>query len=350
MHADQLKFYKYSPVKKPIYKGKFCGQPFNRIQIDNDGDVMLCDCQLHMPYVIGNIFKNSLQEIWLGKDAQDVRQSVLDEEFTYCNWSCASLPRLPDRPSILPILRDFPRRIKLDLDLSCNLKCVTCREQVIIEKNSEKIAKQIELYNEIIAWGLANPDNNIIIEPVSSGEIFASHSGLKFLQSLTEYPYTNLQLHITTNGTLIKKNQKLISSIQHLITEWSVSLDAATPETYDIVRGGVWDDVLFGLELIKSYYPTNFTLRFCIQKNNYHEIEAFVDLAQKFNASINFQKLLDWGHWTIQWWHDNNVFDRTRATFDQALESLIRAKRKYGDRISMASELIKYLEKFKEHP
>jgi len=85
MHVDTLKFYKYSPVKKPMYKGKFCRTPFDHIQIDEDGDVMLCDCQLYMPHVIGNIYQNKLQDIWLGQEANKVRQSVIDEEFTYCN-------------------------------------------------------------------------------------------------------------------------------------------------------------------------------------------------------------------------------------------------------------------------
>ena len=41
MHVDTLKFYKYSPIKKPKYKGKFCRLPFDSLQIDEDGDVQL---------------------------------------------------------------------------------------------------------------------------------------------------------------------------------------------------------------------------------------------------------------------------------------------------------------------
>ncbi|MTV61715.1 SPASM domain-containing protein, partial [Streptococcus pneumoniae] len=82
MHADTLKFYKYVPVKKPVYQDRFCSLPFTTVQIDNDGDVQLCDCQLHMPYTIGNIFKNSLQDIWLNHQANLVRQSVIDGDFT----------------------------------------------------------------------------------------------------------------------------------------------------------------------------------------------------------------------------------------------------------------------------
>jgi MoaA/NifB/PqqE/SkfB family radical SAM enzyme len=345
MHSNTLKFYKYIPVKKPIYKGKFCSAPFDIMQIDEDGDVMLCGCQLHMPYVIGNIYKDTLQNIWLGVKADQVRQAVIDEDFTYCNWACASLTMLPDRPQILPALLDFPKIIKIDLDRSCNLKCPSCRENIIIEKNSPKINKQTELYNEIVNWARENPNTQISIVPLASGEIFASHSGLEFLHSLMNYPYDNIRLTITTNGTLLNKNRELIKNIKHLIKNIVVSIDAATSETYSIVRGGDWQELMLGLEFIQSIDMSPLDFRFCIQKNNWHEIKLFAELANKFNARVGYQKLLDWGHWNIAWWHENNVFDRTKDTFNRALNDLKQVQEKYPNQIDMAAELIKYLSK-----
>ena len=345
MHVDTLKFYKYSPVKKPIYKGKFCSAPFDIMQIDEDGDVMLCGCQLHMPYVIGNIYKDTLQNIWLGVKADQVRQAVVDEDFTYCNWACSNLPILSDRPQVLPALLDFPKIIKIDLDRSCNLKCPSCRETVIIEKNSPKIEKQTELYNEIIKWARENPNIHVSIVPVSSGEIFASHSGLQFLRSLIDYPYDNIRINITTNGTLLNKNQELIKNIKHLINSVGISLDAATPKTYSIVRGGDWQELMLGLEFIQSIDISPLRFSFCIQKNNWHEIKLFAELGNKFNAQITYQKLLDWGHWDTTWWHENNVFDRTQNTFDTALNALQEVKEKYPNRVNLVAELTKYLDK-----
>ena len=345
MHSDTLKFYKYVPVKKPIYKGKFCSAPFDIMQIDEDGDVMLCGCQLHMPYVIGNIYKDTLQNIWLGEKAAQVRQAVVDEDFTYCNWACSNLPILSDRPQILPALLDFPKIIKIDLDRSCNLKCPSCRESVIIEKHSSKIEKQTELYNEIIKWARENPNTQISIIPLSSGEIFASHSGLQFLSALMGYPYDNIRLNITTNGTLLNKNQKLIKNIKHLINNIGISLDAATPETYSIVRGGDWQELMLGLEFIQSIVMSPLWFSFCIQKNNCHEIKLFAELANKFNAHITYQKLLNWGHWDITWWHENNVFDRNQDTFNSALNDLKEVKEKYPNQVSLVAELTKYLNK-----
>lgn len=348
MNEEILKFWKYSPVKKPIYKGKFCPLPFDTLSIDEDGDVQLCDCTLHMPYTIGNIYKQSLETIWLNSKANDVRQSVVDGDFTYCNWACSALPKLQSVGPV-PKLKNFPSTIKIDMDKSCNLKCPTCRENVIIEKHAAKIDQQIKIFDEIKTWALKNPDTKITVIPVGGGEIFASHSGLAFLHSLEDYPLTNLKLHITSNGTLIKKNQDLIFKLKNTITNWSISIDAATPETYAKVRGGNWNDLMDGLAIIQGMGISPL-FKFCIQKNNYHEIEQFAELATKFNAGIDYQKLLDWGHWTIAWWHDNNVFDRRQDIFTEVLVSLSQVKEKHNNRVSVASEIAKYLEKFKKSP
>lgn len=345
MHVNTLKFYNYTPVKKSIYKGKFCSQPFDTLQIDSDGDVQLCDCQLHMPYSIGNIYQSSLQEIWLGEKAKQVRQSVQDEDFTYCSWACSFLPLLPNRPIVVPSVLEFPSTIKIDLDRSCNLKCPSCREETIMEKNSLKITKQIAIFEEIKQWAIENPNRQFVISPMASGEIFASHSGLLFLKSLIDYPGNNLKLEITTNGTLINRNQTLLLNLKHLLKNFSISIDAATPETYALVRGGDWQELQQGLEFLHNQLNLPITLRFCIQKNNWHEIEQFAELAGKFNAAISYQKLLDWGHWTIDWWHKNNVFDRTQSSFEAALEKLKLVKQTYPGHVGMPAELFKYIRK-----
>jgi radical SAM protein with 4Fe4S-binding SPASM domain len=349
MHADTIKFYKYAPIKKPMYKGKFCRVPFDTLQIDHDGDVQLCDCQLFMPYTIGNIYKDSLQDIWAGEAADRVRQAVIDEDFTYCSWACAHLATLPTRPSVLPTVRDFPKIIKIDMDRSCNLKCPSCREDVIMEKHSDTINKQIELYESIKQWALANPNKTIQVIPMASGEVFASHSGLAFLKSLQDYPHNNLRLTITTNGTLINRNQELLGNIGHLIDSFSISIDASTPETYAQVRGSDWDELLLGLDFVRSNLKKSVTFRFCIQKNNYHEIESFARFANQYNANINYQKLLDWGHWDIAWWHDNNVMDRTKDMLALVIASITQVKSWYPRQIYLAAEITKYLKQAK-HP
>jgi len=344
MHVDTLKFFKYQPIKKPIYQGKFCRIPFDTLQIDWDGDVQLCDCQLHMPYTIGNIFQNSLSDIWTNSQAQLVRQAVIDGDFTYCSWDCSRLPTLTPHHGVLPKVRNFPNTIKIDLDRSCNLKCPSCRETVIIEKQSDKIQKQIQLFDEIKQWALANPQNTVTVIPLGSGEIFASHSGMKFLESLVDYPHQNLKLHLTTNGTLITKNKELLTNIKHLIKSWSISIDAATPETYAQVRGGDWSALMNGLKFIGSIRQS-LGLKFVVQQKNWHEITAFAELAANHNSGVYFSNLLDWGHWTIQWWKDNDVVNNAGDHYHNVLQQLQQVKNKYPNRMSFSADIIEHLNK-----
>lgn len=345
MHVNTLKFYNYSPVKKPEFKDKFCYQPFNRLQIDEDGDVMLCGCQQDMPYVIGNIYTDTLENIWNSAEANRVRQSVIDGEFTYCSRDCSHLAQLPDRPDVMPAATDFPLTIKLDLDRSCNLKCPSCREQIIIEKHSQKIDTQIKLFEEIKQRALNNPDKQFRIIPMASGEIFASHSGRAFLTSLIDYPFTNLRLDLISNGTLFIKNAELINSIKHLMSKLAVSIDAATPETYAKVRGGNWNELLAGLELFKNTSSISLNLIFCVQKSNFHEIELFAELAKKYNASVSYQKMTNWGHWNVQWWEDNKIFNSTenKSEVDQVLDSLAWVKKNHPYAVGVPGEVITYL-------
>jgi radical SAM protein with 4Fe4S-binding SPASM domain len=346
MKQQTLEFWNYSPVKKPIYKDKFCAKPFNSLLIDEDGDVMLCQCPSHMPYAIGNIYQDSLQHIWNNSQASIVRQSVADGDFTYCSWQCSELGYLKNSPKILPPVLDFPSSIQINLDRSCNLKCPSCREQVIIEKNNDRIQAQIKLFDEIVSWAKQHPSRSLVINPVGSGDIFASHSGLKLLESLQDYPYHNLKLRIYTNGTLIKKNQKLLQKIKPLLDGFSISIDASTPETYSLVRGGSWQDLQDSLQILNDF-SVRFSVNFVIQKNNYHEIEQFADLVNKFDClrNIYYLNLDDWGHWTIKWWDDNNAFGPNKTSFNQALDLLDAVTKRYGKLITMSADLQRYLTK-----
>lgn len=346
MHPDTLKFYKYTPTVKSQYQGKFCFAPYKNLEIDEDGDVILCGCQLHMPYVIGNIYQNTISEIWNNSQANEVRDSVARGEFTYCNWACGQLRSLKSRPDVIPATPSFPKHISVKLDLSCNLQCPSCRENKIMEKNNDKIFKQKLVFDEIVKYALANPDQIIEVNPLSSGEVFASHSGLHFLKSLADYPLNNLRLSILTNGTLINHHRELVGKISHLIDGFSISIDAATPETYSRVRAGNWNELWAGVEIINKLDLKLFAANFCIQAANYHEIESFANLAfSKGIRNVGYQKLNDFGHWDINWWHNNNALDRQKSSFEMVLNSIQKLQHSYPDQVSVAGDITNYLEK-----
>jgi molybdenum cofactor biosynthesis enzyme MoaA len=135
-----------------------------------------------------------------------------------------------------------------------------------------------------------------------------------------------------------------------VITKWSISLDAATEDTYTRVRGGDWSALLEGLDVIQPWHGDRLQLNFCIQRDNYQEIESFAQLANQYGAFIQYQKLMDWGHQSVEWIKSNNVFNRTTQTFDQVLDRLAKVKAQYPIRVTLPPDLARQLEQAKNTP
>lgn len=340
MKPEVLVFYKYRPAVKSMHAGKFCHDPYEIMEIDEDGDVMLCGCQFHMPYVIGNVYKDTISDIWQNQEAAKVRDSVVRGEFAYCNWSCPKLNYLVDLPEVIPAVGNFPRSIKIDLDRSCNLKCPSCREHLIQEKDNYKIQKQKQIFQEVVDYALSHPDQHFKIFPTASGELLASHSGLEFLRSMQNYPYPNLEIIFSSNGTLLWHHQELINHVIDRVGI-SVSIDAATPETYAQVRGGNWDDLLKGLHLYQGKIQQ---LNFVVQQANWQEIESIAKFAESLNTRVDYQKLENWGHWNPDWWHENNALDRTRDYYDDVITALTNVRTRFP-RSTFAAGLVNLMNK-----
>ena len=58
------------------------------------GEVYVC-CQNWLSKPIGNMSGQAVAEIWNGSDAQDIRRSIFDGSFRYCNGDrCPFLQRV----------------------------------------------------------------------------------------------------------------------------------------------------------------------------------------------------------------------------------------------------------------
>src|SRR6266542_1615578 len=73
----------------------FCSKPFQWLEVSGwtppKGDVYLC-CPTWLETSAGNLQRQSVEEIWNGKTAQAIRESIHNGSFSYCNGKrCAYL-------------------------------------------------------------------------------------------------------------------------------------------------------------------------------------------------------------------------------------------------------------------
>ena len=60
---------------------KFCEKPFKSVYLAPDGEVWPCGW---MHCTMGNLYEQSMDEIWNSEAAEAARSSILDDSFAFC--------------------------------------------------------------------------------------------------------------------------------------------------------------------------------------------------------------------------------------------------------------------------
>ena len=232
----------------------FCNLPFTKLRIKSNGDVSFCCIQ---KAILGNIIQNTLNEIWNGDIAKDVRKITNSGDMhnscfrRFCPHEIKQ--RYPGNSVALP----QPEYIDLDLpNTHCNVgginpnqehpACIMCPrsstnfipEDDRVDEICDKLTGYISHLKKLHIQGIA--------EPFWKGRIFQTIDRLKF-----EDHKNKVVLSTFTNGTLFfdKYQDQFIKKCPLSLLYFS--LDAATPETYKKIR--VLDAFNSVIDNIKSY-------------------------------------------------------------------------------------------------
>jgi wyosine [tRNA(Phe)-imidazoG37] synthetase (radical SAM superfamily) len=320
---------------KKNLQGKFCLSPFNSLHVNTHGEVNICLCPAWQPTSIGSLYKSSLDELLSSSTAQKIRQSIIDGSYTYCNENQCPLilnntlntwDQVPDNIKNLmqdSTLYDMPYEIAFNGDLTCNLSCPSCRTHVI-KVDPDQFEQQLELAEKMYNHLFSKPSEvSINFITSGSGEIFASPMLLNLLSKISLKDFPNLRLNLHTNGLLTKNRWSKIQHLESNITQITVSIDAASADTYRVVRrGGEWQDLLENMDfIVKKKQQLGFQLhaRLIVQVNNYKEILEFYNLCKHLQVDrIEYSRLLDWNTMAREEFKNNDVFDKNHPELDQA--------------------------------
>jgi molybdenum cofactor biosynthesis enzyme MoaA len=120
-------------------------------------------------------------------------------------------------------------------------------------------------------------------------------------------PKQDHTIRLFTNGLLLKKqldNNPIINNI----TQYFISIDAGSAEVYEQVRQpGKFINLLSNFDWLAQTVKntgSSVLLKFVLQASNYHDMEFFVELCQRYNFSGVINRLEDWGTWSAFNEHD----------------------------------------------
>lgn len=266
------------------------------------GDVHVC-CSGWVPRPVGNILSDDLSEIWNGERVRQVRDSVADNSFTYC-LECPYLPG--PHGTVQPVDQSLPEKptstriavLTLAYEHTCNLACPSCRPAFFKSDQAHELQARA-ISDRIIESGMLGHVERMIV--TGSGDPFASPVYASLLRDVPWREYPHLRVGLYTNALLADgPNWTRFGKAVDQIDQVTVSVDAATPETYALNRGGNWSHLLENLSALSRMRTAGLLnwlrLVFIVQANNYREMPAFVDLATSYDADcVRFGKLRNWG-------------------------------------------------------
>jgi Iron-sulfur cluster-binding domain len=287
-----------------------CHHPFTRLEITPAGFAHAC-CASLVPTAIGNIESENAATIIASEKAQKMRRSMLDGSYKYCNHLACPLmvnEQLP-RKSDAAIAGDALlaaavagtddtiaeiRDLAFGYDWSCNLSCPSCRRETIIEthKQSGERSHHIRLQVAPLLPKLRSLHIN------NAGEFLFSRPSRALLQSIDPAQHANLKIDLISNGTLLTEREwQKFANIHGLVRTIRISTDAATKETFEVLRRGArWESFLENLKFIGTMRRRGgielLMLAFTYQLRNFREMPAFVGFAESVGADkVNFQRL-----------------------------------------------------------
>jgi len=301
---------------KPFAR-QFCPSPFDSLAFF-ERDAYVC-CVNYIPTSIGSIGADSVETLWDGAVAQDIRGAILDGSYRYCNKMVC--PRLRNRdlplrtePTLAPYYQSiiargitsspgcYPRSIELNEDPSCNLVCPSCRGSPV--HRDTDVLRHFEQH--VLPGVLANPLNSFLV--ACYGEPLASSHYLRVLRSLDPRRHTIGEFVLYTNGVLFTPAQwAKLSNLPDYPIEVRISIDAATAATYAKVRptiGGPGDfrallaNLEFASELRRSGRIRVLKLMFVVQHDNFDEMPAFAAMGKWLGADeVVFAEMQKFGRY-----------------------------------------------------
>ena len=304
------------PLESTEYK--YCIVPFTDITI-NKLNLHPCTCRVWVNpvYIIPhNIFvPYSTIQAWKSPVLSAFRHALRQRDQSICDKTNCPIKRLysfdelsSNKPK-LPIhiiqgiydfisyksesYDEYPTKVHLAYDYSCNLKCITCRTTHIIDKYDDfEIPYRLNVLDFI--------QHASVLTITDTADPFASLHYSSILNH--SIPVSSMFDHVClmTNGLLLDEPRytKIVDS--HYIQNISVSVDACTKTIYDKIRiGGNWNKLQDNFKFIKHLKSIgklkHIYVNFVIQRYNLHEALQFTQWAIHNNFDgVNFNMPVYW--------------------------------------------------------
>ncbi len=285
---------------------KICSYPFRHMYLDKfDGDVWLCPWSQKEYGLIGNIFETPLYEIWNGQRANEIRQAFREGKLMQmCRAdACPSMQNgtledlTEESLERLAVFHEYPNKINLAHDYTCNQACETCRPHPFYPPADYR--QKVEAINVAIAPFL---DKTHTLSLSGHGDPFASPYMMDLMENLHPTSH-NFRMHLETNGVYFdKRHWERIKHLSEFHIEVAITANTYDPYIYKLInKNGIYEKMMENLKFIAQLRKENLLKRFninlVIQDKNFREMPSFIERSkEEFNCDlVVLRPVYQWG-------------------------------------------------------
>jgi radical SAM protein with 4Fe4S-binding SPASM domain len=279
-----------------------CFAPFNSLFFDVRGKVVVCNS--NRQYVVGDITRQTIREIWDGDTMEKLRQHIRHYDFSLGCSKCAEaiLSKNYDAAfarsydSTPQVYKNYPTRMEFEISSLCNLACTMCNGFLssTYRKHFEKEEPYASVYDESFIEKLDEFLPHLKFTKFSGGEPFLIDLYYKIWERMAVVNPT-CGIHVQTNGLIL--NNKVKRALGNGRFHIGVSLDGATAANYEKIRlFGKFDRVLENLRYFQQYCETHGTLLnipFTPVIDTRYEVPDFIHLANRYHATAFFNVVFE---------------------------------------------------------
>lgn len=305
-----------------------CSTMLNHLEILSKGNTCCC-CTTFIDQLLDNALEKGADALWHSNRHKVMCLSTENRTFALCKKEMCPLFVAQERktaqvrPEPYQTMTDRPKVLAIGHDSSCNLACITCRKEVCFPRGEE--LERIRRLTKIIKDDYLPACEFLIL--AGDGEVFASSNYREIYESETCNPQ---YIRLLSNGTLFTpKNWERFAAGKTGKIMLTVSVDAATKETYEKIRRNGNFDVLqenmeFAACLRKSGALSYFRMNFVVQRENYQEMIPFVQWGERLGVDeVFFTKILNWGTYTPEEFSKISLMEADGITAKPELKAIL---------------------------
>ena len=269
-----------------------CQAPHVMLRFTPDGRVLVC-CA-NDQHALGVIGTDSLREIWDGDERKRIADALDALDYSLGCDECGVERAIGNRAGSIEAMWDhfadkpgphaWPRRMEFAVSNTCNLQCVQCNgdRSSAIRSQREHRPPLASRYDDAFFDELLEFLPHLEVATFAGGEPFLARETRRIFDLLIDNGWKP-KVQVVTNTTIW--DDRVEHYLRALEMDVTVSIDGATPETFEAIRVGAdyhesWANVDRFVEMTRTYGGT-VTINFCLMPQNWHE---FGDLLLRADA------------------------------------------------------------------